>query len=169
MYYQHINQFINVLTSLQNILDKAAKYAEEKKFSVDVLLSSRLYPDQFHLLKQIQVACDMVKLGASRLSGKEAPIHDDSEKNLEELKSRVNSVIEYLSSFNENDFSEADNKRIELRLRQGFYLTSSEYLIQFVIPNFYFHVTTAYAILRNNGLEIGKMDFLGKVDFKEIK
>ncbi|MEK7433429.1 MAG: DUF1993 domain-containing protein [Cyanobacteriota bacterium] len=168
MYYQSLKQIIKMLSSFQNILTKTEQYAEAKKFDSAVLLNSRLAPDQFPLSKQIQTFCDMSKFMAARLSSKEAPKHDDNEKTLGELKDRIGKVIDYLNGFNPSDFENIEDKKIELAFRPGLYLSPEDYLIEFVLPNVYFHLTTAYQILRHNGLEIGKLDYLGSVNFKKI-
>jgi hypothetical protein len=160
-------QFTKMLRNLSGILDKAGQYAETKKFDVDVLMQSRLAPDQFGFVRQIQIACDTAKLGASRLTGKEAPSHADTEKTLAELKTRIDSTVTYLQKFAGGDFAEAATRHITQPRWEGQYLTGEEFLFQHVMPNFYFHITTAYAILRHNGVEVGKKDYLGQMPFKK--
>ena len=162
-----IPQFSKMLSNLSRVLDKAEKFAELKKIEPEVLLNSRLAPDQFNLIRQVQVACDTAKMNAARLSGKEAPAHDDSEKSLPELKARIEKVIGYLNTFSAKDFAGAESKKITTPRWDGKYLTGSEYLTQHAIPNLYFHVTTAYSILRHNGVEIGKKDYLGEMPYKK--
>jgi hypothetical protein len=164
-----LTQSIKMLKNLSDILDKGAQHADAKKFEVGVLLSSRLAPDQFDFIRQIQIACDSVKLGFARLAGKEAqaPSHPDTEKTLPELKARLEATATYLKTFNTKDFSEAATRRITQPRWEGKYMTGEEFLDQYVVPNFYFHITTAYAILRNNGVDIGKKDFLGALPFKK--
>lgn len=161
-----VSQFIKGLTQLSTFFDKAANFAEQKKFDVDVLLNTRLAPDQFNFIRQVQIACDTAKLGVSRLTGKDAPTHDDSEKTIAELKARVESTIAYLQKFSAQDFSETPTRRITTPRWDGQYLTGSEYALHHVVPNFYFHITTAYAILRASGVEIGKKDYLGPMPYK---
>ncbi|MGE3610151.1 MAG: DUF1993 family protein [Bacteriovoracaceae bacterium] len=160
------NQFAKMLHNLSKILDKAALFAEAKKIDVEVLLNSRLAPDQFNLIRQVQIACDTAKLAASRLSGKEAPIHEDKEKTLPELKKRIEDVQNYLNSFNENDFKGFEERKISHPRWEGKWLTGEDYLHQHAIPNVYFHITTAYSILRHNGVEVGKKDYLGELPYK---
>ncbi len=162
-FFQHS---MKMLTNLSAILDKAAAYGETKKVDFGVFLQTRLAPDQFDLKRQIQIACDTVKFGASRLTGKDAPTHADDEKSLSELKARIQSVQSYLESYSEADFAEASSKKVTTPRWDGQYLTGDEYLQCHVIPNFYFHMTTAYSILRANGVDIGKKDYLGKMPFK---
>jgi hypothetical protein len=168
MIYQLTNlQFIKGLQNLTTILDKAAQFADQKRIEMPVLLTSRLAPDQFHLIKQIQIACDTAKLGASRLTGKEAPKHEDTESSLSDLRERISSTITYLKTFNENDYKESSTRHISQPRWEGQYLTGEEFVLHHAVPNFYFHLTTAYAILRHNGVEIGKKDYLGQMPFKK--
>lgn len=161
--------FKRALQNLDRILDKAATHAQTKKIEMDVLLGSRLFPDQFNLIRQVQIACDTAKLGAARLAGKEqvAPKHEDNEKTLLELKKRINDTINYLGTFSPSDFEGASERRISQPRWEGKYLTGIEFALQHAIPNVYFHVTTAYSILRHNGVEIGKKDYLGEMPFKK--
>lgn len=157
---------IKVLNNLNLILDKAQVFSEAKKIDVEVLLNSRLAPDQFNLIRQVQIACDTAKLGMSRLTGKEAPANDDKEKTLSDLKTRISQTLSYLETFSEKDFSNAAEVRISQPRWEGKWLTGKEYALQHVIPNLYFHVTTAYSILRHNGVEVGKKDYLGPMPYK---
>lgn len=162
-----VTQNSKMLHNLSNLLTKAEAHAAAKKFDMDVLLSSRLFPDMFPLSRQIQIACDTAKLGAARVSGKEAPKHDDSEKTLPEFKARIESVIGYLNTFKAEDFNGAETRQVTQPRWEGKWMTGQEYFIQHVLPNIGFHVTTAYAILRHNGVEIGKKDYLGEMPYKK--
>jgi uncharacterized protein len=162
-----ILQFVKMLQNLNLCLDKAGAHADAKKFDATVLLGSRLAPDQFALLRQIQIACDTAKSGAAQLTGKEAPAHEDHEKTLADAKARIAKVIEYLRSFSPKDFTGAEARRISQPRWAGKSLSGSEYAEQHLIPNFYFHVTTAYAIMRHNGVDLGKKDYLGPMPFKD--
>jgi hypothetical protein len=169
MFYElTVVQFSKALNNLNAILDKGAAYAESKKFDVSVLLNSRLAPDQFNLIRQVQIACDTAKLGVARLTGKvdSAPVHPDTETTLAELKARIQSVLDYLASVNPEDFEGAAERHISQPRWEGKYLTGTEFAIQHAIPNIYFHVTTAYAILRHNGVDVGKKDYLGSMPYK---
>jgi hypothetical protein len=167
MYNILIPQFTKMLKNLDHLLDKGAEYASVKKFDFEVLLNTRLAPDQFTLLKQIQIACDVAKLGASRLTGKDAPTNDDKETTLPELKKRIQQTISYLATFTKDDFNGADERKVSQPRWEGKYLTGYEYAMQHTIPNLYFHITTTYAILRNNGVDVGKKDYLGEMPFKK--
>jgi hypothetical protein len=166
IYEMTVVPFKKSLQNLLGILKKAEDYAAAKKIDFEVLLQSRLAPDQFALGKQIQTACDTAKLATARLSGKEAPVHADNEKTLTEFKDRIASVIKYLEIFTPSDFSKADEKHITTPRWEGKYLTGQEYALQHAIPNFYFHLVTAYSVLRHNGVDVGKKDYLGPMPFK---
>jgi hypothetical protein len=167
LYEITIPQFTKMLTNLNKIIDKAALNAESRKFDVEVLFNSRLAPDQFNFIRQIQIACDTAKLCASRLSGKEAPVQEDNEKTLAEVKARIESVITYLGTFKKEDFNGAEERKISQPRWEGKYLTGEEYALQHALPNIYFHITTAYSILRHNGVDIGKKDYLGEMPYKK--
>ncbi|HYX33062.1 MAG TPA: DUF1993 domain-containing protein [Oligoflexus sp.] len=168
MFYEiTITQFVKMLNNLSTFMEKGVQFAETKKFDVEVLLNGRLAPDQFNLIRQVQIACDTAKLGASRLTGKEAPSHADTEKTLPELKARIQSTIAYLQSFSPNDYVEAASRKISQPRWEGQWLTGEEFAIHHMIPNFYFHITTAYAILRHNGVDVGKKDYLGMMPYKK--
>ena len=167
LYELTVTQFSKTLANLNSILGKAANYAETKKIDMEVLLHSRLAPDQFNLLRQIQIACDTAKLSVSRLTGREAPVHDDKEKDLSQLSNRINDVIAYLATFSEQDFTGSLERKISQPRWEGKFLLGKEFAIQHAIPNFYFHVATAYSILRHNGVDVGKKDYLGEMPFKK--
>lgn len=161
-----ITQFTKMLQNLNKILDKAAHDAENRKVDFSVYLNSRLAPDQFNLIRQIQIACDTAKMCAARLTGKEAPAHEDNEKTLAELKERIQKVVTFLATFSEADYKDSATIKVSQPRWEGKYLTGTEFAIQHAIPNMYFHVTTAYAILRHNGITIGKKDYLGEMPYK---
>lgn len=157
---------IKALQNLDQVLTKGVQHAEAKKFEIEVLLNSRLAPDQFPLTRQIQIACDTAKLGASRLTGKDAPSHADTEKTLPELKARIQDTITYLKSFSEADFKGSEEKRITTPRWENKYLLGMDYVTNHILPNLFFHITTAYSILRHNGVEVGKKDYLGDLPFR---
>ena len=168
LYDLTVIQFSKMLQNLSAIMDKAAGFAETKKIDVDVLLNSRLAPDQFNLIRQVQIACDTAKLGVARLADQvdSAPKHADTESSLEELQERIQSVLSYLNKFTPEDLADAEVVKVSQPRWEGKWLTGLEFAIQHAIPNLYFHVTTAYAILRHNGVEIGKKDYLGAMPYK---
>lgn len=158
---------IKALRNLSKILEKGAAFADHKKVPADVLLNSRLAIDQFPLTRQIQIACDTAKLGAARLANVTAPAHDDSEKTLAECQTRLHSTISFLESLNRSQFEGASERHITTPRWEGKWMTGDEYAREHILPNLYFHVTTAYSILRHNGVEIGKQDYLGTMPFKK--
>jgi uncharacterized protein len=161
-------QFSKMLQNLSAILDKGAAYASSKKVDVTVLLNARLAPDQFNLIRQVQIACDTAKLGAARLTGKtdSAPKHADDETTLAQLQQRISDTVTYLASFTAADFNNAATQHISQPRWEGKYLHGEEFLIQHVLPNIYFHISTAYAILRHNGVDVGKKDYLGAMPYR---
>lgn len=161
-----LTQFGKMLHNLSGMLSKAKAHAEVKKFEPSVLLHSRLAPDQFPLIMQLQIACDNVKLGAARLAGKEAPTHADDETTFEQIQARIGEVVAYLNTLSEADFVGAELREISQPRWKGKTLNGLQYLEEYVVPNVYFHITTAYAILRHNGVDIGKRDFLGELPYK---
>ena len=167
LYEITVPQFTKMLHNLNLMMDKAAQNSVERKFEMDVLLNSRLAPDQFNFIRQVQIACDTAKFYAARMTGKEAPAHEDTEKTLPELKARIETVIGYLNSFKAEDFKGAEERKISQPRWEGKYLTGFEFATQHAIPNVYFHVATAYAILRHNGVPVGKKDFLGEMPYKK--
>jgi hypothetical protein len=162
-----VPQFIKMLHNLSLILDKAQKNAEARKFEMDILLNARLAPDQFNFIRQIQIACDTAKLCASRLSGKEAPVNEDKEKTLPELKARIEQTIGYLKTFSPADFKGAEERKISQPRWEGKYLYGNEFALEHALPNLYFHITTAYSILRSQGVDVGKKDYLGEMPYKK--
>ena len=159
-------QFTKMLNNLSEILDLGAAHAEAKKFDFNVLLQSRLAPDQFPLIRQVQMTCDTAKLGVSRMTGVTAPSHPDTETTLPELKARIASVIEWLNTVSPSDFAGTDERRVTQPRWEGKSLSATELGIHHVIPNFYFHLTTTYAILRHNGVDVGKKNYLGPMPFR---
>lgn len=150
-----------MLGQLDRWLETAETYAKEKSFDPNLFLGFRLAPDQFGFARQVQIACDTSKLAASRLSGKEAPVHADTEQTLDELRARVQSIISYLDGFSAEDFEGAATVTITQPRWEGKTMTGADYFLEHAVPNFFFHITTAYAILRHNGVRIGKRDYLG--------
>jgi hypothetical protein len=161
MYYETFRQMKKQLGQLDKWLETAATNAKERSFDPNLFLDFRLSPDQFAFARQVQIACDTLKLGASRLTGKEAPSHPDTEKTLEELRARVQSVIGYLDGFSAKDFEKSATATITQPRWEGKTMTGADYFLEHVVPNFFFHATTVYAILRHNGVPVGKRDFLG--------
>jgi hypothetical protein len=162
MYNASVPQFIRMLNNLKNILEKAASFAEQKRIDTKVLASYRLAPDMLPLSAQVQIACDTAKGCGARLAGVEMPRHEDNEKTIAELVTRVESTIAFLKTLTAEQIDGSEDKHIVLKFPNStFEFKGLNYLLGFAQPNFYFHCTTAYAILRHCGVEIGKMDYLG--------
>jgi uncharacterized protein len=161
MYYETFSQMKKMLGQLDKWLDATAAYAKTKAFDPSVVLGLRLAPDQFAFARQVQAACDTAKLAASRLTGKEAPSHPDTEQTIEELQARVRAVVAYLDGFSAKDFEGAAKRVITQPRWEGKTMTGANYFLEHAVPNFFFHTTHAYAILRHNGVSIGKRDYLG--------
>lgn len=167
MYDLTVPHFVRLLTQVHRWLDKAQAHAAQKKFDPEVLLHARLAPDQFPLVRQIQITGDHAKNGAARLAGLEAPRYEDNEATLDELRARVTKTIEWLNTLQPAQFEGAEGRNVALPFVPGKYLVGSDYLSQLCLPNVYFHATTAYAILRHNGVDLGKMDFLGELALRD--
>jgi hypothetical protein len=151
-----------MLGNLSTILDKAAAFAEARKIDPAVLLNSRLAPDMFPLTRQVQIACDMAKGAAARLSGVDVPKYDDNETTIPELKARIARTLAFIGGTDPAGYAGSEDREIVLQMRTGERrFQGLNYLRDFVLPNVYFHVTTAYLILRHNGVELGKNDFVG--------
>ena len=164
--FETVVQFKKMLSNLDAWLAKAAAHAKAKSFDVNVLVQARLAPDQFPLVKQVQSSCDTAKFTAARLAGKEAPKHPDTETTVEELHKRIATVVEYLGTFTAKDFEGAEARAIALPFLEGKTLKANDYAGELQTPNFYFHVAHAYAILRHNGVDLGKMDYIGKLNLQ---
>jgi len=167
MYLQTFGQFQKQLVQLEGWLEKAAAHAEAKKFDPAVYAGLRLAPDQLPFATQVLIACDTAKLGASRITGKEAPSQADTEQSLEELRIRVRSVVDYLDTFSEADFATVAERTVTQPRWNGKIMSAGDYFMQHVLPNFYFHLSHAYAILRHNGVPLGKRDYLGTLSQRE--
>lgn len=165
MYQASVPVFLRMLTNLSAILDKAAEHAQEKKIDASALLDARLYPDMFPFTRQVQLACDFGCGTGARLAGKEPPAFDDSAKSFAELATRVDRSVDYLRKLSAAEIDGSEQRQIVRQIRgQPKTFTAINYLLQFALPNFFFHATTAYAILRHNGVDVGKMDFIGALD-----
>lgn len=162
MYAATVPVFERMLNGLMACMDKAVAYSETRKFDVDVLVGARLAPDMLPFSGQIHVACDTAKFAMGRLTGTESPKFEDNEKTFAELRDRVARTLAYIKSVPESAFDGAGTRAVELPRRGGDprRFTGEGYLVSFVLPNFYFHVTTAYALMRHNGVPLGKLDYL---------
>ena len=164
MYQAAIPAFVQMLNSLPAILDKAEAHAGSRKIDPEVLLNYRLAPDMLPFVRQIQIAADLAKGAAARLAGVEVPKHDDTEKTFADLKSRLAKTVAFVQSFRPNEIDGSEDREINLTLGEHkMSFKGQPYLVHFVLPNFYFHCTTAYDILRHCGVELGKRDFIGTI------
>jgi len=155
-------RFAQMLNNLSAILAKAQAHCEARKIDPLVLTSARLYPDMFAFARQIQVCCDTAKGAVARLAGVEAPKHEDTEKTFEELQARIAKTLDFVESMKPAQIDGSEGREVVLKQRAGeLRLKGLDYLFSHAYPNFYFHVTTAYNILRHNGVELGKKDFVG--------
>ncbi len=162
MYQASVPTFILSLKALSGVLDKGAKHAEAKGIDPAVLLGSRLYPDMFPLTRQVQIASDNAKGPSARLAGMEPPKCDDSEASFADLQARITKTIDFLQGLKPAQIDGSEDRQIVLQMRAGpLEFKGQAYLLHFAMPNFYFHCATVYAILRHNGVEVGKKDFLG--------
>ncbi len=155
--------FSRMLTSLAGVLRKAEAHATAHRFDPAVLLQSRLYPDMFPLIKQVQVACDFAKGASCRLAGAPVPKFDDHEATFADLDKRIEGTQSLIRGLPRAGFADAATRIIEVPLREPIKMAGLPYLVNLALPNFYFHTTTAYAILRHNGVELGKADFIGSL------
>jgi uncharacterized protein len=165
--YDVIPQYGKMLMNIDRWLDKATEHAKAKKFEIDTLVHARLAPDQYSLDRQIQSACDSAKFSAAYLTGKEPPAHPDTEKTIAELRARIKSCLAFLETVKESDVVGAEDRKVAPKWLQGKWVKGDHMLLQMSLPNFYFHVTTAYAILRHNGVDLGKMDFIGSIPIRD--
>ena len=166
MYYQLISQCTQSLKNLETCLDKAEQHAAAKKFDVGVLMTSRLAADMKDFTYQVQSACDYVKAGVAWLSGQTPPRHEDNEQTIDEVRARIRKTVAFAESVKEAQYAGASARKVNMSWAPaGKVLDGEDYLLQMTIPNTFFHVAMAYAVLRHNGVDIGKKDFLGPVNW----
>jgi len=164
-YYHVVAQCAQSLKNLEICLDKAEQYAAAKTFDVGVLLNARLAPDMQPFTYQVQSACDYVKGAAAWLSGQTPPQHADTEQTIDELRVRIRKTVAFAESVGEERYAGASERKVSFSWAPGKVMGGEDYLLQMTIPNTYFHLAMAYAILRENGVDVGKMDFLGPIAF----
>jgi hypothetical protein len=162
-----IRLFAKTLQNLQRWMDKATEYATARKFEVDVLVQARLAPDAFSFVQQVQAGCDQAKYAAAYLSGKQPPSHPDTEKTFAELRQRIQKCLAFLEEVQAKNFAGGEDRKVAPPWLGGRWLRGDDYLGHVAVPNFFFHLTMAYAILRHNGVELGKMDYIGSLPTKE--
>jgi hypothetical protein len=165
MYYQVISQCSQSLKNVEAWLDKAEQFAAAKKFDVSVLLNGRLAPDMKPMIYQVQSACDYVKAAAAWLSGQRPPKHEDKEQTVEELRVRIRKTIDFVEGVSKTQYEGAEDRKVALSWAPGKVLGGEDYLLQMTVPNVYFHIAMVYSVLRSGGVDVGKMDFLGALNF----
>jgi hypothetical protein len=166
MYDALFRQMKKQLTQLEKWLDATRSFATEKKIDPDLFVDFRLAPDQFALGRQIQLAADTARLAAARLTGKEAPAQADGDRTLEQLGARVRATVEWLDGLTPGDLADAATRSVTQPRWEGKTMTGHDYFVEHALPNFYFHLAHAYAILRHNGVGLGKRDYLGALTQK---
>jgi N-ethylmaleimide reductase len=169
MYYEVITQCVQSLKNAETWLDKAERYAAAKKFEIGVLLNGRLAPDMKPLIYQVQSACDYVKAAAAWLSGQRPPQHEDNERTLDELRARIRKTVAFAEGVKEGQYEGASERNVSLSWAPGKVIGGEDYLLQMTIPNTFFHLAMSYAILRHQGVDVGKMDFLGPINLVESR
>ena len=166
--FEIVTQYGRMLENLAAWLEKGIAFAQEKGFNAEILVQERLAPDQYGLVQQVQSACDAAKFAAAYLSGQKAPSHPDTETTMADLRARIATCVAYLKSFKAGDFTGAEERRVAPAWMGGNSVRGETYIHRISVPNFYFHVTTAYAILRHNGVTLGKQDFVGVKSWEEF-
>lgn len=166
MYFELLSQMKKTLGQMDKWLDALTEHSKAKSFDANIMMTQRLAPDQFAFARQVQIACDTAKLGAARLTGKTAPSNDDSEKTIDELRARIKFTIDNLNTYTTADFANAAAAVVSQPRWEGKTMTGADYFVEHVVPNFFFHAGHAYAILRHNGVGVGKRDFLGALTMK---
>jgi hypothetical protein len=162
MYQASVPRFVNILGNLSKILDKAQAHVDAKKFDAAALTTYRLFPDMLPMTTQVQIACDTAKGAVARLAGVEIPVYEDNETTLAELKARIAKTIAFIQTVTPKQIDGTEDKEIVIKRRDKETRDNGmQFLLDTALPNFYFHVTTTYNILRHNGIEIGKRDYLG--------
>ena len=165
--FQAIVEMKKMLANLDGWIEKTVAFAQKKSFDPSTLLTARLAPDQYPLVRQVQSACDSAKFAGARLTGKEAPKHPDTEQTIDEIRARIRAATSFLDTLKADDFKGAGERRVELSFLEGKVILGNDYLIEMALPNFFFHVTHAYAILRHSGVDLGKRDYIGSLTVQD--
>jgi uncharacterized protein len=167
MYFETISQMKKQLGQLATWLDAAAAHADTKKFDANLFVNFRLAPDQFPFARQVQITCDTLKNAVKFLTGKDVPAHPDTEQTLAELAARIKSTIAIVDGVTAKDFEGAATRVVTQPRWEGKVMSGADFFMEHALPNFFFHLTTAYAVLRHNGVPLGKKDYLGKVNRRD--
>ena len=166
LYDATVPVFAKLLKNVDKWIDKAVASADQRKFDPEILMTARLAPDQYAFVQQIQAACDQAKFACAKMTGKEPPAHPDTEKTIAEVRQRVAKTVDYLGTFKPEDFAGCEERLCGHTWMQGKMMRAGDYLDHLALPNFHFHLTTAYAILRHNGIALSKYDYLVDLPFK---
>ncbi len=166
MYFETFRQMKKQLAQLDKWFDAAVAHAQARSFDPNLYLGFRLAPDQFAFVRQVQIVCDTAKLGAVRLTGKEAPSHPDTEATVDELRTRVRAVIAFLDGLAAEDFRDAATRSVTQPRWEGKTMSGADYFLEHAVPNFFFHLSHVYALLRHNGVPLGKRDYLGTLSLR---
>jgi len=168
VYFATVQQHTRMLENLDRWIDLAVEHAKTKSFDRNVLLQARLAPDQYAFVKQVQAACDTAKFTAARLTAKDPPKHPDTEQTIDELHVRIRDVVAYLKTYKEEDFAHTATRVVPLPFMPGKGMLSADYVFEMQTPNFFFHVAHAYAILRHNGVNLGKRNYIGSLTLRDV-
>jgi hypothetical protein len=168
LYNATVTPMTKQLEQLDKWLEAGIAYAKQKNFEPNVLATARLAPDQYPLIRQVQAACDAAKTLGARLAGKEPPKHPDTEQTIDELRTRIKTCTDYMKTVKESEFAGAETRMVPLPFMPGKGMVGMDYVCELAIPNFYFHIAHAYAILRHNGVPLGKMDYIGSLNLKDV-
>ena len=155
-----------LLRNMDGWFEKAKAHAAAKNFDANVLMQARLSPDMFPLVRQVQAACDSAKYAAARTAGKEPPSHPDNEQTIDDVRARIATVAAYLDTFKASDFDGAEKRTISNPRWEGKTMAAPDYFVEHAVPNFFFHVSMTYALLRHNGVDVGKRDYLGQLSLR---
>ena len=166
-HHDAVREFAQMLRNLERWIDKAAEHAKARSFDVDVLVNARLAPNQYAFVQQVQSACDQAKFAAAYLGGKQPPSHPDTEQTFAELRERIQKCLGFLETVQAKDLAGGPERKVAPPWLNGRWFRGDEYLVHVALPNFFFHATMAYAILRHNGVELGKMDYIGSMPIRE--
>lgn len=167
LYESTIPQFMKMLKNMEGWLEKGVAHATAKKFEPDRLLTFRLAPDMYSLVQQVQAACDTAKFTGAYLTDTPPPAHPDTEQTLTEARARIRTCLAYLEGLKPAQFEGAESRRVAPKWLGGKWIRGDHYVVEAALPNFYFHVTTAYDILRHNGVDVGKFDFIGSMNVQD--
>jgi len=155
-----------LLHNMDGWFEKAKAHAAAKKFDANLLLQTRIAPDMFPLVRQVQAACDSAKFAAARTAGKDPPAHADTEQSIDDVRARIATVVAYLETFKASDFDGAEKRTISNPRWEGKTMTAPDYFVEHAVPNFFFHLSMVYALLRHNGVDVGKRDYLGQLSLR---